>query len=102
MQKDLAAARERELSAAAGETVPAEVEETSQPPKISTLKLFIIVTAILAAVAILLMILGYAKIAGSVFGTGMLILIIFSAFRNPPSLRKDPGHGGNIDFGNRA
>jgi hypothetical protein len=40
-------------------------------------------------------------VAGTIWGVGVLILIVYGAFRNEPPLRKVPGDAGNIDFGNR-
>ena len=42
----------------------------------------------------------YVRIAGTVFGIGMFLLLFYVAFRNVPTLRKQSGDGGNIDFGN--
>ena len=76
--------------------------EENPAPKFATWKLFLIVTAILGAIALILAFaLDFPRAAGSFFGCGMLVLIVFSAFRNEPTVRKEPGDAGNIDFGNR-
>ncbi len=94
LQKDLEEQRHQ---------APAEEPFEENPaPKFATWKLFLIVTAILGAIALFVaFVLDFPRAGGSFFGCGMLVLIVFSAFRNEPTLRKEPGDAGNIDFGNR-
>lgn len=75
--------------------------EESPKNSIPAWKIFIIAAAILALVSTGLWLLGCPRIAGTLFGTGMILLVFFAAFRNVPTLRKKAGNGGNIDFGTR-
>ena len=67
--------------------------------KIATWKIFIAATALLALIAGLLVFFNLPRASGAVFGCGMLVVVIYSAFRTPPPKRQEPGGGGNIDFG---
>ena len=104
LQKDLeeqrAAEAEARMKAVTDSEQPDQFEE-NEPPKIPTWKIFAIATAFLVLVGGTLFLLGYPRAGGSVFGSGMLILIVFAAFRNEPTVRKRPGDAGNIDFGTR-
>ena len=75
--------------------------EENPAPRIATWKIFLAVTAILGVIALILVFAGIPRAGGSVFGCGMLVLIVYAAFRNEPTVRKNPGDAGNIDFGNR-
>ena len=103
MQKDIQAEREAEkLKKISEANSIQEAEEEQQPVhKYPTWLLFIYVTMGLGAISIILLLFGAKVAAGAVFGCGMLILIVYSAFREVPPLRKNPGDGGNIDFGMR-
>lgn len=68
---------------------------------IATWKIFLAVTIVLGIISIPLILLNYPRLAGSIFGCGMLILIVYCAFRNVPTVRRRTGDGGNIDFGTR-
>ena len=94
LQKDLEAQKHQE---------PVEEPFEENPvPGFATWKLFLIITAILGAIALFIaFVLDFPRAAGSFFGCGMLVLIVYSAFRNEPTVRKNPGDAGNIDFGNR-
>ena len=96
LQKDLEAEREKAQ-------LPEETKfEENSAPKIATWKIFAAVTGLLTAIGLVLwLVLDFPRIAGTVWGCGMLVLIVFSAFRNEPTVRKVPGDAGNIDFGNR-
>ncbi len=97
LQKDLAEAQ------AVPETPETEEQYEENPaPSFATWKIFLITTAILATIWIVFWLaFDLPRVGGSIFGCGMLILIVLSAFRNPPTVRKRPGNAGNIDFGNR-
>lgn len=101
LQKDIEAEREKRELAEVGEgDVPFE---ENPEPKFATWKIFVIVTAALGIISLLLAyVFDFPRVAGALFGVGMIILIVFSAFRNEPTVRKRPGDAGNIDFGNRA
>lgn len=94
MQKDMEAARLRQDQ-------PSATYEENPTPKLSTPKLVLIATALLSVIALIIALVGYTRIAGAIFGCGMIVLILYAAFRNVPTLRKKPGNAGNIDFGNR-
>lgn len=69
--------------------------------KTPTWVIFIAAAALLAILCGVLWLFDLGRLAGTVFGVGMLILIFYAAFRNVPTLRDKAGDGGNIDFGNR-
>lgn len=92
MQKDLEAAR------LAGD----EPYEERPPSGVATWKIVVAAMACLGAVSLAVWLaLDAARLASAIFGCGMLILIVYAAFRNEPTVRKRPGNAGNIDFGNR-
>lgn len=100
LQKDLEAEREK---AALGDVIDDEPYEENPAPKFATWKVFLLVTAILGAISLILALaFGFERIASALFGCGMIILIVYCAFRNEPTVRKRPGDAGNIDFGNRT
>ena len=68
--------------------------------KVATWVIFVVATAVLGVISGVLWFLDYVRIAGTVFGIGMFLLLVYVAFRNVPTLRKQAGDGGNIDFGN--
>lgn len=100
LEKDRQAALEKE--AIAKNPVNSEVFEENPTPAFATWKIFAIGTGILAVIGLIA---AFAfqmpRLGGAIFGCGMLILIVFCAFRNEPTVRKRPGDAGNIDFGNR-
>ena len=99
LQKDLEAEHQK---AATPQEVPEFYEEN---PNIGfpTWKIFLIGTAILGLIGLIISFaFDMPRAGGSIFGCGMLILIVYSAFRNVPTLRKQPGNAGNIDFGNQG
>ncbi len=75
--------------------------EESPAKSVPTHRIFIAATIALAAVSIIVWLIGFPRIAGAVFGVGMILLVFFAAFRNVPTVRKKTGDGGNIDFGMR-
>ena len=95
LQKDLEQEREKA-------SLPPETPYEENPaPRIATWKIFVAVTAVLTTIALVLFFgFGLSKISWSVWGCGMLVLIVYAAFRNEPTVRKEPGDAGNIDFGN--
>ena len=96
LQKDL------EEERAKASLPPEEPYEENPSPAIATWKIFVTVTAVLSVIALVVWLaLDFPRLAGSIWGCGMLILIVYSAFRNEPTLRREPGDAGNIDFGNR-
>ena len=100
--KNCCLAKDLEEERKKAELPPEEKYEENPAPRIATWKIFVLITAILSAIAaVLWLVFDSLRIAGSVWGCGMLILIVYSAFRNEPTLRKEPGDAGNIDFGNR-
>lgn len=104
MQKDLEQKRVEEAEArlrAVTDSEEPEKYEENEAPKFPTWKIFAIGTAVLAVVGIFIYLVGFPRLGGSIFGAGMLILIMYCAFRNEPTVRKRPGDAGNIDFGNR-
>ena len=96
MQKDLEAEKAKE------EAGSEPVYEENPAPRIATWKIFVAVTSVLTVIALILW-LAFAmpRAAGAVWGCGMLVLVVYAAFRNEPTVRKEPGDAGNIDFGNR-
>lgn len=97
LQKDLEAEKEK-----AETVVSDEPYEENPAPKFATWKIFAAVTLILSTIALIIWLaFDQTRIAGTIWGVGMLILVVYSAFRNEPTLRKEPGDAGNIDFGNR-
>ena len=101
MLKDMEAAKEKEALKKVGEgDVPYEEDPE---PRFATWKIFVIVTAVLGVISLILAFAAdFPRVAGAIFGVGMIILIVYCAFRNVPTVRKRPGDAGNIDFGNRA
>ena len=94
LQKDLEKAREAQQADAPFEENPA--------PAIPTPKIFFIGLGILALVALIFVFpLGLRPVGMAIFVLGLVSLILYCAFRNPPTIRKRTGDGGNIDFGNR-
>ncbi len=75
--------------------------EESPANAVPTWKIFIAATIALTAVSGIVWFAGFPRIAGAVFGVGMILLVFFAAFRNVPTIRKKTGDGGNIDFGTR-
>ena len=93
LQKDLEEARVAEQS------VP---YEENPAPAIPTAKIFGIGLGILALVALVFAFpLGLRGVGVAIFVLGVVWLLLYCAFRNPPTVRKRTGDGGNIDFGNR-
>ncbi len=97
LAKDQQAERDARIAAISD---AAEGEPEPVVHKFATWKLFLMITGILAAISLVFVVLGLTRVAGAIFGCGMLILIVYSAFREEPPMRKHPGNGGNIDFGN--
>ena len=96
MQKDLEAEKAKE------EADLEPVYEENPAPRTATWKIFVAVTLALTVIALVLWLaLAMPRAAGAVWGCGMLVLVVYAAFRNEPTGRKDPGDAGNIDFGNR-
>ena len=96
LQKDLEAENAEEEKAAE------DPYEVNPEPRVATWKIFAGVTAILTVIALILWLLvDVPRAAGAVWGCGMLVLVVFAAFRNEPTVRKVTGDAGNIDFGNR-
>ena len=104
LQKDLEQKRIEEAEArmkAVTDSAEPEKFEENDAPQFPTWKIFVIGTSILAILGIVVYLVGMPRLGGSIFGAGMLILIVYCAFRNEPTVRKRPGDAGNIDFGNR-
>ncbi len=100
LEKDRQLALEKE--AIANNPVNSEVFEENPAPAFATWKIFAIGTGILAVIGLIIAFaIQMPRLGGAIFGCGMLILIVFCAFRNEPTVRKRTGDAGNIDFGNR-
>lgn len=94
---------EAERQKVAPNAVIYDTPEEETVPGIATWKIVLAVTAILGIISLLVaFVIDAPRAAGSIFGCGMLILIVYAAFRNVPSVRRRPGDAGNIDFGNRS
>ena len=94
---------EKDLEAAKFTPRPGESYTEGPDPAIATWKIVILALAALGIVAaVLAFAFDLTRLAGLVLTVGLLILILFAAFRNAPTVRKNPGNGGNIDFGNRS
>lgn len=84
------------------DSIKPEQYEENPDIKFPTWKIFLIGTAILGVIGLLLaFVFDLPRAGGATFGCGMIILIMFTAFRNVPTVRKRPGDGANLDFGNR-
>ncbi len=98
LQKDLEAERAKP-AATEGE----EAYQEKPEPAVPTWKIILFVELALLVVWVSFWLAFDAeKIGGVIFGCGSLFMIFFAAFRNLPTLRKEPGDAGNIDFGNRT
>ena len=101
LQTDLETEREKITLKSTDKDIE-EIYEESPSSGIPTWKIFIAVTVILGIIALIVsFVLDFPRAGGALFGCGMLILIMYAAFRNVPSVRKNPGNAANLDFGNR-
>lgn len=116
LQKDLEAAREAEreeqrkaaLAKESQNNPDVKLDENGEvifeeKPSVGmeTWKVAMIGLAILGALFLVFHLSNYTRLGGSIFGVGALILLVYCAFRNVPTVRSQTGNGGNIDFGNR-
>lgn len=77
-------------------------EEKPSATMTETWKIAVLGLLVLGALFLIFHLSDYTRLGGSIFGVGALILLVYCAFRNVPTVRRETGRGGNIDFGNRA
>lgn len=117
LQKDLDAAREAEqeqrrkaaLAKESKDNPDLKLDENGEvifeenpASGMPTWKVAVLGLALLGALFLIFHLSDYTRLGGSIFGVGALILLVYCAFRNVPTVRSETGNGGNIDFGNRA
>lgn len=94
MQRDLERARREETRGGYEEGVA---------PRFATWKIFVLgFVAIVALVAILGFVFDWPEVGGTVGCIGLLVLILYCAFRNEPTVRRVSGDSGTIGIEKRS